>query len=380
MNRVTKRLFISSTITLIRLIIISSGLYGLNSHAQWSSISQTQNQLKKLDIQIHHIKQHLTSANDKQITRQKELSIIEKQIGTGVQTLRQMGLDKKNKEIKIAALQEKINDLNKQLTRQQQLLASHIRTRYQMGEYQPIKWALNQNDPQYISRLLTYYQYIIKSRQQLIEQIDSTRIKIHHNQAIVKREVLENQKLQMQLTQQQLQLTKNKEHQTILIHKLNQDIQNNQTSLVGFEKNKRNLTTLLKSLSQQSMMQVSKPFAQMRKKLPLPVQMKQRAMKRMNQGVTFFADEGAVVTAIYPGRVVFSDWLKGYGLLLIIDHGQGFMTLYAHNQSLFKRTGEKVSQNEQIASVGHSGGIKQNGLYFEIRQKGKSIPPIDWFS
>lgn len=100
----------------------------------------------------------------------------------------------------------------------------------------------------------------------------------------------------------------------------------------------------------------------------------------MNQGVTFFADEGTAVTAVYPGKVVFSDWLKGYGLLLIIDHGQGVMTLYAHNQSLFKSKGQTVFQNEQVASVGHSGGIKQNGLYFEIRLRGKAVPPLSWLS
>ena len=100
----------------------------------------------------------------------------------------------------------------------------------------------------------------------------------------------------------------------------------------------------------------------------------------MNQGVVFFAQEGAPVTAVFPGKIVFSDWLKGYGLILILDHGQGFMTLYAHNQSLFKQKGDSVIQGEQIATVGHSGGLKQNGLYFEIRQRGKAIPPLRWLS
>ena len=84
------------------------------------------------------------------------------------------------------------------------------------------------------------------------------------------------------------------------------------------------------------------------------------------------------MNAVYSGKVVFSDWLKGYGLLLIIDHGQGFMTLYAHNQTLFKQKGDTVTQGIQIASVGHTGGLKQNGLYFEIRQYGKAIPPLKW--
>lgn len=100
----------------------------------------------------------------------------------------------------------------------------------------------------------------------------------------------------------------------------------------------------------------------------------------MNQGLIFFANEGMPVNAVSTGKVVFSDWLKGYGLLLIIDHGQGFMTLYAHNQSLFKQKGDNVQRGEQIATVGHSGGIKQNGLYFEIRQRGKAVPPLKWLT
>jgi septal ring factor EnvC (AmiA/AmiB activator) len=100
----------------------------------------------------------------------------------------------------------------------------------------------------------------------------------------------------------------------------------------------------------------------------------------MNQGLIFFAHEGTPVSAVSSGKIVFSDWLKGYGLLLIIDHGRGFMTLYAHNESLFKQKGDQVKQGEQIATVGHTGGIKENGLYFEIRQRGKVIPPLRWLS
>lgn len=175
-----------------------------------------------------------------------------------------------------------------------------------------------------------------------------------------------------------MQLERNKTYHSHLIKTLNQDIQSQQHALIEFQKNKDNLKNLLKSLSQEHFISPNQPFAQMRKQLPHPVSTK--LFKTMNQGVTFFADEGTAVTAVYPGKILFSDWLKGYGLLLIIDHGQGFMTLYAHNQSLFKHKGDLVHQKEQIALVGHSGGIKQNGLYFEIRLKGKAIPPLTWLS
>lgn len=345
-----------------------------------SPVLQTQTKLKQLDVKINNLRQTLASAHDKRGLLNQELSGTEKQIGEGIQKLLSISHDMSFKERKIAELQGTVNHLNNQLSTQQKLLASHIQARYQMGEYQPIKWILNQDDPYRVSRILTYYQYIVKSRQQLIDKIDETRKNINENKEKLHSELAENQHLQNQLTQHQQQLQQNKNYHTTLIKSLNNEIQTNQHILNDFERDKGNLSRLLKSLSQQSVVQSSKPFASMRKKLPLPIQTEHRSLQKMNQGVTFFADEGAVVTAVYPGKIVFSDWLKGYGLLLIIDHGQGFMTLYAHNQSLFKHKGQTVHQREQIATVGHSGGIKQNGLYFEIRVKGKAVSPLDWLA
>lgn len=352
----------------------------LGLHATPSNLQQTQSQLKQIDVQINNLQQTLTTAQDKRGVLNRELSVTAKQISKSVHELRTIQKTLDNKAAKITALQKQVNQLSQQLAAQQQLLANHIRARYQMGEYQPLKWLLNQDDPYKVSRILTYYQYIIKSRQQLIGQVDTTRNELTQSKAVLNNELAATQKLKQELTTNQQQLEKNKNYHTSLIKSLNNEIQSKQNKLQEAQKNKNNLAHLLKTLAEQSVPQPSTPFNQMRKKLPFPVQSKKRALRKMNQGVTFFADEGAVVTAVYPGKVVFSNWLKGYGLLIIIDHGQGFMTLYAHNESLFKRKGEQVKQNEQIATIGHSGGIKENGLYFEIRLRGKAIPPLAWLS
>ena len=118
------------------------------------------------------MRQTLATAHDKRGLLNKELSGTEKQIGEGIHKLRTIQQDMNDKERKIAELQKTVNKLNQQLSAQQQLLARHVSARYQMGEYQPLKWLLNQDDPYKVSRILTYYQYIIKSRQQLIDQID----------------------------------------------------------------------------------------------------------------------------------------------------------------------------------------------------------------
>ncbi len=348
--------------------------------AQPSKLQQTQIQLKNLDAQINQLQQTLHSAHDKQGVLNRELSITEKQIGNAIHELQIIQNTMREKSTKIAALQNQTNQLNQHLTAQQQLLANHVRARYQMGEYQPLKWLLNQDDPYKISRILIYYQYLVKSRQDLIHQIDATKNTLNQNKKALRQELATTTLLKTDLIKQQQQLEHDKNYHTALIKSLDSEIQNKQNNLRNVQKNKENLAQLLKTLSQHSVVQANKPFLQMRKKLPLPIQAPGRSFQKMNQGVTFFAEEGTTVTSVYPGTVVFSDWLKGYGLLLIIDHGQGFMTLYAHNESLFKKKGQSVRQNEQIAKVGHSGGIKQNGLYFEIRLRGKAVPPLDWLS
>lgn len=349
---------------------------------------QTKNKLKQIDAQINSLQKNLSTEQNKREALHQKLSTTEKQIGEGIHTLRTMQNNMRIKEQKMASLQAKEKQLNQDLIMQQQQLAEHVRARYLMGEYQPLKWLINQDHPQNYSRILSYYLYLIDSRQHVIEEIKQTRISLNENQENMRKELAETKQLQVQVAQHQQQLIKNKSYHTTLIQSINDDIQSKQHDLEEFKKNKRNLSHLLRALAESSakasakssVVQASKSFAQMRRKLPLPVQTAQKSLKRMNQGVTFFADEGTEVSAVYPGKVVFSDWLKGYGLLLIIDHGQGFMTLYAHNQSLFKHKGQYVQQGEHIASVGHTGGIRQNGLYFEVRVKGKAISPFEWLS
>ncbi|KTD38891.1 peptidase, M23 family [Legionella nautarum] len=351
----------------------------VSSWSENSSVIQTKSKLKQLDEQIGKLKQTLTFANDRRGLLNKELASTEKQIGEGVHQLRNIQQDMNSKQQKITNLQQHVNDLNNQLKAQQQLLAEHIRTRYKMGEYQPLKWLLSQDDPYSISRLLTFHQYLVRSRQNIIDQIDTTKRNLTLNQETLKDELNNQRQLQQQLHKHQQELEQNKNYHQAVIQSLNNEIQTKQLTLSEYERNKKNLSQLLKTLAEQSITpQIKQPFTQMRKKLPRPVRVE--ALQKMNQGVTFFAGEGTSVTAVYPGKVVFSDWLNGYGLLIILDHGQGFMTLYAHNQSLFKQKGATVLQGEQIATVGHSGGLKQNGLYFEVRHRGKAIPPLDWLT
>ncbi len=350
------------------------------AQAETAALAQTKIKLKQLETKISNLQHTLNSDHDKNSLLNQELAETEKKISRSVHQLRHTQLDVTNKQQKITAIQRQIHALNDQLLTQQDLLAKHVRARYMMGEYQPLQWLLNQDSPYTTSRLLTYYQYIIQSRQSLIENIQATRKNITVNQEKLHQEINEKLQLQQQLSKNQQKLEQNKLYSTTVIRALSQDIQNKKKALEDYQQNKANLSKLLKTLVQQSIIQTQHPLLYKYKKLPRPVAVHGNNLQNLNQGVVFFAMEGTPVMSVFPGKVVFSDWLKGYGLLLIIDHGRGFMTLYAHNQSLYKQKGDTVDQSEQIATVGHSGGLKQNGLYFEIRERGKAIPPLKWLS
>ncbi|MCX7118028.1 MAG: peptidoglycan DD-metalloendopeptidase family protein [Legionellales bacterium] len=344
------------------------------------TLTQTKSKLQHLETEINSLQHTLNTAQDKNHLLNQELALTEKKISMGVHQSRLTQQDMDRRQHKITQSQHQIDTLNAQLDTQRQLLAKHIRARYMMGEYQPLKWLLNQDNPYKTSRILTFYAYMLKSRQHVIADILETKQKLTESYESLQLEMNETQRLQQQLLQHQQKLEKNKQYGMAILQVLNKTIQSQQQSLKEHQQNKETLSNLLKTLSQQSTLQPRHPLVFQHKKLPRPVQGNDSPLKKLNQGIVFFANEGTPVTAIYPGKVVFSDWLKGYGLLLIVDHGQGFMSLYAHNQSLYKQKGESVQQGEAIAAVGHSGGLKQNGLYFEIRERGKAISPLNWLS
>ena len=192
-----------------------------------------------------------------------------------------------------------------------------------------------------------------------------------------------------------------------MLAKINTRFTSKKQQLVQFKQNEKTLKTLLLSL-QDIVMEIPlreespikkqpstqkriplkrvsrKAFARLKGKLPWPVKgklIKNFGDKRSDSqwaGVLIKAKEGRDIKAIAHGRVVYADWLRGYGLLTIIDHGKGYMTLYAFNQSLYKSLGDNVDAGTIIASVGSSGGQAEAGLYFGVRKKGRSVNPIKW--
>ena len=369
---------------MIKFMLYLSLLLPMVGFSENAPILQTKTKLNELQNKINTLQQTLHVAHDKHKALHDELAKTEKNMLESSRKLHILEQSMQHSETKTKALEQQISVLTLQLNKEQQRLRMHIQARYKLGESQPIKWLFNQDDPHAINRVLTYHEYVLQSRQTLINQMNQTKASLKRNEDSLNQELQAQKNRQQQLNQHQLVYEQDKRYHTAILQTLQKDIQNKQQTLDDYKRDQANLSRILATLMLQQQRHKNHytvfPLFQAQSKMAAPVRVEKNSIQNMNQGVIFFAPFGTPVKAVLPGRVVFTDWLKGYGLLLILDNGRGLMTLYAHNQSLFKKKGDTVTQGEQIASVGHSGTIKQNGLYFEIRRRGKAVPPLAWLS
>ena len=274
--------------------------------------------------------------------------------------------------------------------RQQERISREIQTAYRMGKQAQLRVLLNQEDPATLARAMTYYDYFyqarvdeIRSYLDILDRIDALEpeIRAASESLEANRRTLDRQQEELLVNQRQRQRD---------LEQLDATIATKDERLQRMAEDQEELERLLEVIEQAvAEMEVPreyKDFQEFRGQMPWPVE--GRAANRFGasrgqgamrwQGLIIPADEGSTVSAIHHGRVVFADWFRGSGLLLIIDHGDGFMSLYAHNEALLRDVGEWVSAGAAVATVGNSGGRAEPGLYFEIRKDGKPTNPVAW--
>ncbi|MCY7295384.1 peptidoglycan DD-metalloendopeptidase family protein [Alteromonas sp. a30] len=277
--------------------------------------------------------------------------------------------------------------LLKRKNNQQNLLAKQMRSAYMSGNNDYTKMLLNQEDAGKFERMLVYYRYLNFARQDQIKQFEAL---VSELLDVAKKLKESNEKLQAekekQLQQKQTLLAQQKEREDTLAA-LNNVIDNEAAQIEQLQINEQNLVQALEDARNELERNAQEltgiePF---RGKLLKPADGRLRKLfgkRRQGQvrwkGVLFYGDSGNPIRAIHHGKVLFSDWLRGFGLMTILDHGDGYMSLYGHNQALLKQVGDYVEAGETIALLGQSGGQNQPSLYFEIRHKGQPVNPSKW--
>jgi septal ring factor EnvC (AmiA/AmiB activator) len=281
------------------------------------------------------------------------------------------------------------DDRERDLGRERAELAAQLRAAYLIGREEPFRLFLNQQDPARAGRLFAYFGYFGRARAGQLAAIEGRVREIDTLDASLGSEQERIQRLEQAQKSEVSRLDKARSERGDVLANMAAESKARAVSLQRLQREQAALEKLLRELrraSQKFPTDSRSPFAGMRGKLAWPTAGKlaarfgeRRAGSVKWDGVLIAAARGTPVRAVYRGRVVYADWLAGLGLLIIIDHGGGYLSLYGHNEQLFRAVGDQVAPGDTIAGVGDSGGRAQPELYFEIRQAARPLDPSPWF-
>ncbi len=356
-------------------------------------ISHYQSKLEKLQKSIAKVQQHLKGNKKQRSHVVTELKKLEAEISKNAKKLKNLEKNVQRSRKQEKKLKKELKQLNKQLSEQRAILSEQIRSAYSMGHQQNLKMLLNQQNPAQAGRTQAYFNYLNRARQQQINTFLATFELKKKTEIDLKQTLLAQNQLLKTQKRKKRQRQKQRFQRKQLLTELGKKIENQETTLTSLESSRGRIENLLKSLGElladiPTSPSENTPFLSQKGKLPWPV--KGRFMNKFGQsknygdlkwnGILIKVTLGTPVRAVSHGRVAFSDWLQGFGFITIIDHGDGYMSLYGQNESLFKQSGDWIQSGEIIATAGDSGGQAISGVYFEIRARGKPVNPSRWCS
>lgn len=375
------------------LLVLALGLGTLEAWAQSGrqpTPAQKEAELKKVNARIEKVRK----AVNQDIEKRDKLSAQLRDAELGVQGARRK-LDETRaqriaSEARLEELEREQASREKELAAERGALAGELRTAYVNGREEQLKMLLNQQDPAEFGRMLTYYGYFGRAR---AERIDSIRDKLEHLALLREKIAAESQRLKDLEARQEQELAALKgaqQQRTQAVAAIDSQIKTRGGEIKRLESQARGLEKLIADLRKAlQSVPVAKqaPFEPLRGKLPWPVQ-QGKVLARFGQpraggslkwqGMLIGTDRGSRVRAPFAGRVAYADWLPGMGLMIVLDHGGGYLSLYGHNEEVFKKVGDPVAAGDVIGAVGDTGGHNQPALYFEVRRGREPVNPENW--
>lgn len=367
------------------------GLLLLNSQVSYGETQQqVEARMQQLQSDIGSLQAWLDEAQSKASNIQQQLRKNNQAISTLSKAIKENQDNAAQAQDLLAKLQLQSSRFQDVLAEQEQHLGAQLRRQYQQGQNFTSQVLLSLDDPRAVARNMAYYQYLnqdsaeqMASYRQTLdalilvqqEQADiALELKLAKQQLLAQTEDLQRAKTQLAQNLKELNLKKGTQSERLATAKADQKQAQDLLEQIQIAISKANIqregmliTQAKGSLDWPLRGKVLNKFGVAQSNFPLS-----------QQGWLIAAPEGSDVVAVFDGQVVFSDWLKGYGLVIIIDHGDGFLSLYGQNQALFLSTGDKVSAQQLIASSGRSGGNSMAALYFSLRQNGTPLNPKNW--
>ncbi|AXS83163.1 murein hydrolase activator EnvC family protein [Marinobacter sp. Arc7-DN-1] len=349
-------------------------------------------QIEKLKERIEEIDDWLADAEEDRSSLEQQLASTERTISRLTRERRSLRQQVEQQQQRLKELQKEEQELTRTLDRQRESLKKQIRAAWMEGDAPAVKVLLNEIDPDRIARTMTYYEYLSKDTVTRLEVFRKSLQELKNTRAAAQATRVELARTEDDVARRQQELAASRKQRQQTLASLNADIKNRLGEREELTSDRKRLEKLLEEV-QQAINNIpspneSRPFASLRDKLPWPAQGKvlsgygdRYADGRLRRnGLLIGTEEEAEIRAIHYGRVVFANWLRGFGLITIIDHGDGYMTLYGHSSSLFTSPGDWVAAGEPIALAGRTGGTDSPALYFEVRHNGKPDNPGRWLA
>ena len=366
-------------------------LLGGSVQAAPDTAAAKQAQLKELRTRIARVQANMDRDIQRRSKVQLELRESEQKIAQQAGDLHDLDRSVAQAQTRLGALRREQAQKQAALDAQKDALAKQIRAAYMQGQDSQLQLLLNAQDPATISRLLAYYDYFNRARAARIQAVRDELEVLAKVNVRAQQQVITLSRLRDQRARTLAALEQNRKARIQLLTQLNASIHTRAEQLTHMQHDERAIQDLLANL-QQTLADIPVEleghhrFASLHGRLLWPVA--GRLIQRFGdslaggrlraQGDLIAAPLGTPIRAVSYGRVVFADWLPHFGLLVIIDHGDGYMSIYAHNQSVYAHVGDWVQMGETIATLGDSGGQDQPALYFEIRHRNAALSPQDW--
>jgi septal ring factor EnvC (AmiA/AmiB activator) len=374
-------------------LLVLAGLAAPDGWAQTTrkpTPAQKEAELRKVNARIENVRKSVNADIEKRDKLSAQLRDAELGVQSARRQLEELRAQRIATEARLEDLEREQAQREKELAAERGALAGELRTAYVNGREEQLKLLLNQQDPASFGRMLPYYGYFGRAR---AERIGSIRDKLEHLALLREKIAAEGQRLKELEDRQARQLASLKgaqDKRAKAVTAINSQIKSRGGEIKRLESQARSLEKLIadlrKALASPTVAKQA-PFEPLRGKLPWPVQ-QGKVLARFGQpraggslrwqGMLIGTDRGARVRAPFAGRVAYADWLPGMGLMIVLDHGGGYLSLYGHNEEVFRKVGDPVAAGDVIGAVGDTGGHNQPALYFEVRRGREPVNPENW--
>lgn len=366
------------------------------------------NNLNKIQKQIDLIDKEIKKNSKVKKGLNKSLKKHEKEISATKKEIYKAKKKQKSNKKKLASLNKKLKKLELEMLKRKKLQSEILYQSYIKPKPGYLQLFLEGINPNEVSRQINYIGFLTKAQNENILELNKIRENISSTKKSTKKILKNVTQLRKKKEKNAKKLEKRKEAKKITLSKISNKLKSQKSKKQKLQQDEKKLSNLVKNLmlklkAEEKKRRVEKKeitdkkkivdieaykinFAKLKKKLKLPIKgkiihkynSKRRDTGTRWKGLFIKAKEGSNVTSVASGQVVFSDWLRGFGNIIIIDHGKSYMSLYGNNDSLLKQKGEYIKGGDVIALSGNSGGNKNNGLYYELRHNGKPFNPLKW--